>query len=201
MNRAFRSDSPKDMHELTRKEKVNARKKKRCEKIKRASPEYHTESDCMDSDDNSTTVLEERSHLDDMFLCKENDEHAQTTVSDEDIFCGNRYDARKEARAVVKEALRTVLGSQQFEDIIAMLSCDNPECNKSEISRMRRFKKCSRCITAYYCSKECQKADWPTHRTTCVEEGDSSEEEEDYLSLNSVTTDSEFSYSSIEEVD
>jgi hypothetical protein len=32
-----------------------------------------------------------------------------------------------------------------------------------------RFKKCSRCERAYYCSKECQTAAWPAHRSACAE--------------------------------
>ena len=31
-----------------------------------------------------------------------------------------------------------------------------------------RFKKCSRCERAYYCCKECQVDDWPTHKRACA---------------------------------
>jgi len=31
------------------------------------------------------------------------------------------------------------------------------------------FKACARCHTAVYCSKECQKADWRTHKKGCAE--------------------------------
>lgn len=29
------------------------------------------------------------------------------------------------------------------------------------------FKKCSRCKEVFYCSKECQKCDWKTHKLQC----------------------------------
>jgi hypothetical protein len=29
------------------------------------------------------------------------------------------------------------------------------------------YKKCSKCKIAYYCSRECQAADWPTHKQYC----------------------------------
>lgn len=37
------------------------------------------------------------------------------------------------------------------------LFCDNPDPQY----------KCARCKTAYYCSKECQKADWKLHKRIC----------------------------------
>ena len=35
------------------------------------------------------------------------------------------------------------------------------KCNKPSESR------CSACITTYYCSKDCQKSDWPNHTPNC----------------------------------
>lgn len=42
-------------------------------------------------------------------------------------------------------------------------------CNKSEISVefQRSLMQCSRCKQAYYCSKECQKKDWKSHKPHC----------------------------------
>ena len=42
--------------------------------------------------------------------------------------------------------------------------CDN--CKKFFLSIQR----CGRCRVAWYCSAECQRADWPTHKHVCAEE-------------------------------
>lgn len=38
------------------------------------------------------------------------------------------------------------------------------------------MKKCSRCWARYYCSTECQKTDWKTHKLDCWEEYEEQEE-------------------------
>lgn len=40
--------------------------------------------------------------------------------------------------------------------------CAGPECQKNE-----NLKKCSRCENVSYCSKECQRSHWPTHKPDC----------------------------------
>jgi hypothetical protein len=40
-------------------------------------------------------------------------------------------------------------------------------CTCGKWSPAVEFKKCSRCEEVYYCSKECQTADWCKHKTTC----------------------------------
>jgi len=47
--------------------------------------------------------------------------------------------------------------------------CSN--CHKTSIPEQteNKFKRCSRCGEVYYCSKECQVADWLVHRMGCVD--------------------------------
>jgi len=42
-------------------------------------------------------------------------------------------------------------------------------CSKNEhtLEFQQSLRKCSRCKCTYYCSKECQKADWKSHKLTC----------------------------------
>jgi hypothetical protein len=46
----------------------------------------------------------------------------------------------------------------------ALVRCAN--CKKKEKSQ-KEFQKCSGCNSVYYCSKTCQKADWPHHKNIC----------------------------------
>jgi len=41
--------------------------------------------------------------------------------------------------------------------------CQNVPCNES------KTKKCAGCYSSWYCSTECQQADWPNHRAACKE--------------------------------
>ena len=40
--------------------------------------------------------------------------------------------------------------------------CDNKDCDNKGPT-----KNCSRCKLVYYCSRDCQKKDWKTHKTDC----------------------------------
>merc|ERR1712098_430275 len=46
----------------------------------------------------------------------------------------------------------------------ALVKCAN--CGTLEISE-KQFQKCSRCGSVFYCSKVCQKSDWPNHKQIC----------------------------------
>ncbi|KAK8816076.1 MYND-type zinc finger protein [Blastocystis sp. ATCC 50177/Nand II] len=53
----------------------------------------------------------------------------------------------------------------------AVRTCSNPNCGNTE-SKPGEFKKCSRCKTACYCSKECQLEHWKNgHKKECVPVG------------------------------
>ncbi|PPQ91624.1 hypothetical protein CVT25_012805 [Psilocybe cyanescens] len=56
--------------------------------------------------------------------------------------------------ASVKEPLRKEL-----------TTCQN--CGKSRLEEGVTLSKCSGCKIALYCSKDCQRAGWPVHKTTC----------------------------------
>jgi hypothetical protein len=45
-----------------------------------------------------------------------------------------------------------------------------PQCNKCNIKEPKdaKFLKCGRCEAVVYCSKDCQKNDWPVHKTVCT---------------------------------
>merc|ERR1712098_668674 len=48
----------------------------------------------------------------------------------------------------------------------ALMKCAN--CGALEKSE-KQFQKCSRCGFVFYCSKACQKSDWPIHKQICKE--------------------------------
>ncbi|KAJ7023754.1 hypothetical protein C8F04DRAFT_177254 [Mycena alexandri] len=62
-------------------------------------------------------------------------------------------------------------------------TCDNLACNKKDWKDA--FQKCSRCKHFYYCSKECQSADWHAggHRAACAAYSEHSLSEQHNLTL------------------
>lgn len=44
-------------------------------------------------------------------------------------------------------------------------------CRKPQSDQNEELKRCSRCLTARYCSRECQKRDWKIHKHTCAAPG------------------------------
>jgi hypothetical protein len=52
--------------------------------------------------------------------------------------------------------------------------CSNPACvstaglSRAEAKALYKPMKCSRCVTARYCSAACQRADWPVHKQACL---------------------------------
>ena len=50
------------------------------------------------------------------------------------------------------------------------LRCANPSCEHNKLDKSAgkvKFKKCSRCQAVIYCSRECQTAHYPEHKTRC----------------------------------
>jgi hypothetical protein len=45
--------------------------------------------------------------------------------------------------------------------------CNSAACRKVQSTTVIAFKRCSQCRTAIYCSVECQRKDWPSHKITC----------------------------------
>ncbi|KAF9001368.1 hypothetical protein BDQ17DRAFT_1358692 [Cyathus striatus] len=44
--------------------------------------------------------------------------------------------------------------------------CQNYDCNNSETNA--KMRSCAKCSLSYYCSKACQKVDWPRHKPGCI---------------------------------
>ncbi|KAJ6620497.1 hypothetical protein B0H10DRAFT_2021813 [Mycena sp. CBHHK59/15] len=67
---------------------------------------------------------------------------------------------------VFKPGVITHEGGQISEDRAANTwttrTCDFADCENYE-----KLNKCARCKTAMYCSKTCQKSDWPNHKVMC----------------------------------
>jgi hypothetical protein len=47
-----------------------------------------------------------------------------------------------------------------------IVSCVKPDCENTEAKLGKKFQYCDMCFTRY-CSKECQREDWPRHKTFC----------------------------------
>ena len=48
---------------------------------------------------------------------------------------------------------------------------DRTACHNATCSKQTRLHHCAKCCDTVYCSRECQRADWPEHRRECVAAG------------------------------
>ncbi|KAK6966575.1 hypothetical protein R3P38DRAFT_3245860 [Favolaschia claudopus] len=74
-----------------------------------------------------------------------------------------------EFSSLVNERLQVL---HTFDSVYtAMRACDNLECSTLDVKK--KFRRCSSCQSFYYCSSECQRADWTRggHRNACCSYG------------------------------
>jgi len=67
------------------------------------------------------------------------------------------------AQHQTEDILRDVMGDAQADSRIRI--CSN--CKKGE-TEDHKMDACGRCKVTYYCSKECQRKDWPVHKKFCT---------------------------------
>ena len=61
------------------------------------------------------------------------------------------------------QKIDTVADDKKSSTMSHVHFCQNESCNES------KTKKCSGCYSSWYCSTECQLADWPNHKAECKE--------------------------------
>ncbi|GFH61291.1 hypothetical protein CTEN210_17767 [Chaetoceros tenuissimus] len=72
-------------------------------------------------------------------------------------------DSKKEQSSANKEAKAE--GKKNLQHRKDTQFCDN--CSKTDTDVGFKVRVCSRCKSAYYCSRECQVEDWPKHKRIC----------------------------------
>ena len=55
----------------------------------------------------------------------------------------------------------------KLHEAIPYAPCGNPSCNNVEVE-VKSFTNCAQCRTVAYCSHDCQKAHWKTHKKVCI---------------------------------
>ena len=72
----------------------------------------------------------------------------------------------EDVKKLVKSAAFMASGTDRtFRAHICCAACGAWQVDTNEGSR--RFKSCARCLTTYYCSRECQIAHWAEHKLCC----------------------------------
>ena len=74
----------------------------------------------------------------------------------------------------VPSPLLAVYNNMRIQLSCSFLRCARPGCEHSKLelsSGEVKFKKCSRCLTVIYCSRECQVTHYPAHKKFCLTRG------------------------------
>lgn len=81
---------------------------------------------------------------------------------------GPTFDAAtsRENMAVVYEMRGNLLAAKQMRKSTSKYACGNYHC-PGQVFNKNELKHCSKCTAIYYCSGECQKADWKRHKKYC----------------------------------
>jgi len=92
--------------------------------------------------------------------------HKQNTFCAQALEMFKMVDLQNEINDDEESQLKYEIPQYNSDIPVELVKCGNPNCGKLE-NKKHEFKKCARCKSISYCSKECQVADWKTHKKIC----------------------------------